>query len=83
MADKQYELSENINNVPLIALRDEDMELKDLVRDKKEVEEEKKLLVYEAKSVSIFKIICHLSGKLEIFFMIFGTICTFFSGCSN
>ena len=27
MADKQYELSENINNVPLIALRDEDMEL--------------------------------------------------------
>ena len=83
MADKQYELSENINNVPLIALRDEDMELNDLVRDKKEVEEEKKLLVYEAKSVSIFKIICHLSGKLEIFFMIFGTICTFFSGCSN
>ena len=83
MSDKEYELSENINTVPLIELNKEDVEINDLVKDPKKVEEEKKLLIYEAKSVSIFKIICHLSGKLEIFFMIFGTLCTFFSGCSN
>ena len=83
MEDKEYELSANINTVPLIDFQEEDVEFNDIVKDKKEVEEEKKLLVYEAKKVSIFKIICHLSGKSEIFFMIFGTLCTFFSGCSN
>jgi ABC-type multidrug transport system fused ATPase/permease subunit len=81
--DKEYELSENINAIPLIELKTEEVELNDLIKDSKEVEEEKKLLVYEARKVSIFKIICHLSGKLEIFFMISGTVCTFFSGCSN
>ena len=81
--DKEYELSENINAIPLIELKTEEVELNDLIKDSKEVEEEKKLLVYEARKVSIFKIICHLSGKLEIFFMISGTFCTFFSGCSN
>ena len=83
MSEKEYELSANINTEPLIAFKNDDMELNDLVKEPKKVEEEKKLLIYEAKSVSIFKIICHLSGKLEIFFMIFGTLCTFFSGCSQ
>jgi ATP-binding cassette subfamily B (MDR/TAP) protein 1 len=83
MSEKEYELSANINAEPLIAFENDDMELNDLVKEPKKVEEEKKLLIYEAKSVSIFKIICHLSGKLEIFFMIFGTLCTFFSGCSQ
>ena len=83
MADKEYELSEKINVEPLIELKNEDLKLNDLIKDKEEVEEEKKLLVYEAQKVSICKIICHLSGKLEIFFMILGTVCTFFSGCSN
>ena len=81
--DKEYELSENINAIPLIEFKTEEVELNDLIKDSKEVEEEKKLLVYEARKVSIFKIICHLSGKLEIFFMIFGTLCTAFSGCTN
>ena len=80
---KEYELSENINSIPLIELKTEDIELNDLVKDEKEVKEEKKLLVYELKKVSIFRIIWHLSKKLEIFFMIAGTFCTFFSGCSN
>ena len=83
MSEKEYELSANINNEPLISLKNDDMEFNDLVKDPKKVEEEKKLLIYEAKSVSIFKIICHLSGKLEILFMVIGTLCTFFSGCSN
>ena len=41
-----------------------------------------KNLIFKIKSVSIFKLICHLSGKLEIFLMIIGTISTIFSGCS-
>jgi len=83
MHEKEYELSANINDEPLISLKNDDMEFNDLIKEPKKIEEEKKLLIYEAKSVSMFKIICHLSGKLEIFFMLFGTICTFFSGCSN
>ena len=41
-----------------------------------------KNLIYKTKSVSLFKLICHLSGKFEIFLMIIGTISTVFSGCS-
>ena len=44
--DKEYELSENINAIPLIELKTEEVELNDLIKDSKEVEEEKKLLVY-------------------------------------
>ena len=41
-----------------------------------------KNLIYEVKPISLFKLICHLSGKLDIFFMIIGTISTIFTGCS-
>ena len=41
-----------------------------------------KNLIYEVKPISLFKLICHLSGKLDIFFMIIGTISTVFTGCS-
>ena len=75
------------NAESLLELNDIDDEIKDeiedLITDKKEPEENKKLLVYRAKSVSIFKLICHLSGKLEIFLMILATISTIFSGCSG
>jgi len=78
MHEKEYELSANINDEPLISLKNDDMEFNDLIKEPKKVEEEKKLLIYEAKSVSMFKIICHLSGKLEIFFMLFVTYVHFF-----
>ena len=47
----------------------------------KESNNDKKILIYNLKSISIFKLICHLSGKLEIFLMIIGTLFTIFSGC--
>ena len=83
MSDKEFELTDRMNSIPLIELKNDELEFSDLIKDQKEIEEKKKLLVYSVKSVSIFKIICHLSGKLEIFFMIIGTLCTFFSGCTN
>ena len=42
---------------------------------------DKKILIYNLKSISIFKLICHLSGKLEIILMIIGTLSSIFSGC--
>lgn len=55
----------------LIELKNIDDELEDLIQEineDKEKKEEKKILLYKPESVSIFKFICHLSGKLEIFF---------------
>ena len=48
----------------------------------KDNEEEKKLLIYKIQSVSVWKLICHLSGKLEIFLMIIGLFSTLFSSFS-
>ena len=57
------------------------IEKQDMIRDKdKESDGEKKILIYKKQSVSIFKLLCHLSGKLEIFLMIIGTMSTIFSG---
>ena len=66
-----------------IELKNPDFELEDFLSDEKKVEEEKKLLIYKPRSVSIFKIIYHLSGNLEIFLMIIGTLSTIFSGSAN
>ena len=62
-------------------------EVSKLEQEKNQDEESEKStieknLLYKVKSVSIFKLICHLSGKLEIFLMIIGTIATIFSGSS-
>ena len=75
------------NQASLLELNEIDDEMKeeieDLIIDKVEPEENKKLLVYKTKSVSICKLICHLSGKLEIFLMIIAVIATIFSGCTD
>ena len=76
----------NLRSESLIELKNIDDELEDLIQEineDKEKKEEKKILLYKPESVSIFKFICHLSGKLEIFFLIVGTICTIFSGSTN
>ena len=52
-------------------------------KKKKDEEDEKEILIYEAQKVSIFKLICHLSGVLDIVCMLFGVVCTAFSGCVN
>ena len=75
------------NQASLLELNEIDDEMKeeieDLIIDKVEPEENKKLLVYKTKSVSICKLICHLSGKLEIFLMVIAVIATIFSGCTD
>ena len=53
----------------LIEPEKQDINQEILIQDNNELEEEKKLLIYKAQSISIFKIIYHLSGKLEIFFI--------------
>ena len=83
MLKNGVDISENTRLEALIELKNVDFDGDDFKKDKKEIEEEKKLLLYKSKPVSMTKLICHLSGKLEIFLMIFGTLCTIFSGSYN
>ena len=83
MSKREYELLDKSNFDFLLEPEKQDINQDILIQDNKELEEEKKLLIYKAQSISIFKIIYHLSVKLEIFFIIFGTLCTAFSGCTN
>ena len=49
-------------------------------------EEEVKIednLMFQQKSISIFKLYFHISGKLEIFLTIIAIIMTIVAGCSN
>ena len=71
------------NSEPLMRLDKIDFDIKDLLSDQEESNEEKNILLYNAKPISIFKLICHLSGKLEIFLMLIAFISTIFSGCTN
>ena len=77
-----YELAES-NKEALIELKNVEDEYNKLDEDDKEEKETKKILLFKPKSVSIFKIIWHLSGKLEIFLMIIAAISTMFSGSTN
>ena len=50
------------------------------------VEEEKKIddnFMFEKKSISIFKLYCHICGPLEIFLTILAIIVTIAAGSSN
>ena len=44
MHEKEYELSANINDEPLISLKNDDMEFNDLIKEPKKIEEEKKII---------------------------------------
>ena len=46
------------------------IEQEKLDNSNEENNKEKELLIYNLQSVSVVKLICHLSGKLEIFLMI-------------
>ena len=83
MSKREHELFRQIKFRFFNRARKQDINQEILIQDNNELEEEKKLLIYKAQSISIFKIIYHLSGKLEIFFIILGTLCTAFSGCTN
>ena len=77
-----YELAES-NKEALIELKNVEDEYNKLDKEDKDEKETKKILLFKPKSVSIFKIIWHLSGKLEIFLMIIAAISTMFSGSTN
>ena len=81
MAEEEHEILDETNNEPLIEPEKKDKKIDDLKEEKKHEEEEKDILIYQAQSISIFKVICHLSTALDIFFMLFGVVCTAFSGC--
>ena len=80
MQENEESQLENSKNTLLIG------EVSKLEEEKNEEETDKssieKNLIYKVKSISLFKLICHLSGKLEIFLMIIGTFATIFSGSS-
>ena len=76
-------IPENSRFESLIELKNIDFGDDSWEKEEKDLEEEKKLLIYKNKNVSMTKLICHLSGKVEIFLMIIGTFCTIFSGSTN
>ena len=83
MSENEYDILDEPINDPLIEEENSDKKPEKLSKENKKKEDEKDILVYKAQSVSIFKVICHLSGVLEIVFMLFGVICTAFSGCTT
>jgi ABC-type multidrug transport system fused ATPase/permease subunit len=83
MSEKEYDIIDDINNDEPLIDEEENKDKKTVEppKDKKDKEDEKDILIYKSQSVSIFKVICHLSGVLEIVCMLFGVIVTAFSGC--
>ena len=83
MSENENEKLDEQIDEPLIEPEKEDEKPDKSAKEKKDNEDEKEILVYKGKPVSIFKVINHLSGPLDIFFMVFGAICTAFSGCTS
>ena len=83
MSEREYDIIDEINNDEPLIDEEENKDKKTVEppKDKKDKEDEKDILIYKSQSVSIFKVICHLSGVLEIVCMLFGVIVTAFSGC--
>jgi len=81
MTESEYEILDDSNNDPLIEQEKQDAKPDDSKKEKKEDGEEKDIRVFKGKSVNICKVIGHLSTQLDIFFMVFGAICTAGSGC--
>ena len=81
MSESEYEILEESKNDSLIEPEKQDEKNNDSPSEKKNGEEEKDILLYKGKSVSILKVIDHLSTGLDIFLMVFGSICTLGSGC--
>ena len=81
MSESEYEILDESNNEPLIEQEKKDEKPDDSSKEKKKEEGEKDILIYKADSVNICKVIDHLSTGLDIFFMVFGAICTAGSGC--
>ena len=51
MSDKEFELTDRMNSIPLIELKNDELEFSDLIKDQKEIEEKKKI-------ISLFSQIC-------------------------
>jgi ATP-binding cassette subfamily B (MDR/TAP) protein 1 len=82
MSESEYEILDDSNNEPLIEQEKNEPKSDTPKTEKKDDEEEEKnILMFKSKSVDICKVIGHLSTQLDIFFMVFGAICTAGSGC--
>ena len=79
MEENQLENSKSIFLIESGASKLEKENIEDERNDKSNIESK---LIYKVKQVSLFKLICHLSGKLEIFLMIIAVFSTIFSGSS-
>ena len=81
MKENENEIVENSKSEILIEGEISKIEQDKIIINEEEINKEEKVLIYNKKSISIFKLICHLSGKLEIFLMLIGTFSSLFSGC--
>jgi len=81
MSESEYEILDESNNDSLIEKEKQDEKPNDSPQENKDDGKEKDILIYKGKPVPICKVINHLSTKLDIFFMVFGAICTAGSGC--
>ena len=81
MKENENEIVENSKSEILIEGEISKIEQDKIIINDEEINKEEKVLIYNKQSISIFKLICHLSGKLEIFLMIIGTFSSLFSGC--
>ena len=80
--DNEDNLIEKSKSTLLIEGEISNLEQENNENKENEKSEVEKNLLFKKKSISLFKLICHLSGKLDIFLMIIGTISTIFSGAS-
>ena len=81
MSEKEYEILDDSNNDLLIEPEKQEEKTSNDTKKEKEKENEKDISVFKGESVNICKVIGHLSTQLDIFFMVFGAICTAGSGC--
>jgi ATP-binding cassette subfamily B (MDR/TAP) protein 1 len=81
MSEKEYEILDDSNNDLLIEPENQEEKTSNDTKKEKEKENEKDISVFKGESVNICKVIGHLSTQLDIFFMVFGAICTAGSGC--
>jgi len=85
MSENEYEILDESNNDSLIEPENKDTKHDtkpdESKKGKKNGIQEKDVTIFKGKAVNICEVIGHLSTGLDIFFMVFGAICTLGSGC--
>ena len=89
MSEAAYEILDDSKDDSLIDQEKKDTPQSDNSQKEKEdakkddEDKKKEISIFKTKTVSIFKILGHLSDKIDIFFMVFGAVCTLCSGCAS